>query len=305
MAGLLLAGATCLFGWPAKAAVVSMDPLPPAGKGMELAVQITVDNVADPYGLALDMVYDPATLEVVDGDPSVAGVQPKVSEGVVLNENGAVLTILRAALQDGKQGTLVLGLTRTDTTSGLSSTGNSAVVLTVYFRPLVTDTVGVDFANQAIRDVDQLDLTIDGWQGGSVNVQPTYIIATTAVGNGQVQPSGQVAVLVGQSQNFVMQAESGYAVGSLIIDGRAIPPLPSYSFTNINKDYTFQVKFRRLPGDFNGDTVVDLADAILSGQVMARGTVSQTIYPDADPDGIVGISASDLVYILQKVAGVR
>ncbi len=64
-----------------------------------------------------------------------------------------------------------------------------------------------------------------------------------------------------------------------------------------------------LKGDLNGDSVVDLADAILALKVMA-GVPSEWIRPDyvtsgADVNGNGKIGLAEAVYILQKIASLR
>jgi hypothetical protein len=60
------------------------------------------------------------------------------------------------------------------------------------------------------------------------------------------------------------------------------------------------------PGDVNGDGNVNLADAILAIQVLARmDTTGKNIIATADVNSDGKIGLAEAIYILQKVAGVR
>jgi hypothetical protein len=61
-------------------------------------------------------------------------------------------------------------------------------------------------------------------------------------------------------------------------------------------------RFITLKGDVNGDSKVDLADAILCLQVVS-GLAPNNIFPNADvnEDGKIGLA--EAIYAMQKVAG--
>jgi hypothetical protein len=60
-----------------------------------------------------------------------------------------------------------------------------------------------------------------------------------------------------------------------------------------------------LNGDVNGDSSVDLADAILCLKVMSGKVCTAEIYMEADVNGDGKIGLQDILYILQKTAGLR
>ena len=61
-----------------------------------------------------------------------------------------------------------------------------------------------------------------------------------------------------------------------------------------------------LLGDVNNDGAVTIADAILACRVMSRmPTTGHTISSDADVNGDGKIGVAEVIYILQKVAGLR
>jgi PKD repeat protein len=61
----------------------------------------------------------------------------------------------------------------------------------------------------------------------------------------------------------------------------------------------------RLPGDINYDDQVDLRDALLALQVMARLSLSEAVHLIGDVNNNGRIDLADVIFILQKIAGLR
>lgn len=59
------------------------------------------------------------------------------------------------------------------------------------------------------------------------------------------------------------------------------------------------------PGDVNGDTVIDIADAILAFKVAAGFSTGNGIYLGADVEGNGDIGLQEVLFVLQQVAGFR
>lgn len=155
--------------------------------GNEFRVDIVVDNVTDLYGLAADLLYDAQYIEVVDADAAPEnGVQPKVTEGLFLNENGLDETFLRAALEDGIPGALVLGLSRSGAVAGVS-VSTDTVILSVYFKGLKAGTTTIAFSAQALKDSASGDIAVTAWNGVTV--------VLGVCGNGDVNYDGHANIL--------------------------------------------------------------------------------------------------------------
>ena len=71
------------------------------------------------------------------------------------------------------------------------------------------------------------------------------------------------------------------------------------------KTQAYTINIKGIPGDLNGNKVVNLADAILAFQLMSGQTPAATLHNDADvnDDGKIGLQ--EVIYILQKAAGMR
>jgi len=128
------------------------------------------------------------------------------------------------------------------------------------------------------HDVDTHDLYL--WQDG--HVQPA-----TPLVSGLTESTCTPASPLFYSTNYLWQVvakrNSGDTYG------------PIWNFT------TFSIQ----KGDTNGDRYVDLADAILALQVIARIEPSTTIHNEADVNGDNKIGIEEVVYVLQKISELR
>ena len=78
----------------------------------------------------------------------------------------------------------------------------------------------------------------------AVFVQKTVTIAASAVGNGSVDPSGDVSVLYGASQTFEFMADAGNHVSAIIVDGVYQPSYSeSCTFHDVTANHTIEVHF--------------------------------------------------------------
>lgn len=71
-----------------------------------------------------------------------------------------------------------------------------------------------------------------------------YTITATAGPNGSISPSGNVTVNAGGSRTFTFNANSGYHIDTVTVDGRVISVSgSSYTFSNVQADHTIHVTF--------------------------------------------------------------
>ena len=71
----------------------------------------------------------------------------------------------------------------------------------------------------------------------------TYTIDASAGANGSITPSGAVLVSYGASQGFAIHPATGYHVLALTVDGGAVTPDSSYTFTNVTAGHTLDATF--------------------------------------------------------------
>jgi hypothetical protein len=76
----------------------------------------------------------------------------------------------------------------------------------------------------------------------------TYTITATAGAGGSISPSGSVTVSQGSSKTFTINANSGYRIASIKVDGTWIAPFITsftYTFVNISANHKIVAKFSR------------------------------------------------------------
>ena len=72
-----------------------------------------------------------------------------------------------------------------------------------------------------------------------------YTIRATAGLNGSITPSGWSSVREGMDQTFTITPDKGYVVAKVLVDGRNVGAVKSYTFKNVTKEHTIEVTFRK------------------------------------------------------------
>ena len=86
--------------------------------------------------------------------------------------------------------------------------------------------------------------TYTGGGGGWYYTYYTYYtIKATAGTNGSISPSGWTSVRHGWDQTFTITPDKGYAVAKVLVDGKSVGSVKSYTFKNVTKDHTIEVVF--------------------------------------------------------------
>jgi hypothetical protein len=71
----------------------------------------------------------------------------------------------------------------------------------------------------------------------------TYGITASAGSNGTISPNGLNTVNCGANQSFTIQANSGFNIQDLVVDGVSQGPLSTYTFTNVTAIHTINAVF--------------------------------------------------------------
>jgi len=108
------------------------------------------------------------------------------------------------------------------------------------------------------------DVLVDGQSAGPINsytfnnvtanhtieaqfVIKRYSITATAGTGGSINPSGTVLVDCGGSQTFSITPDAGNRITGVMVDGRAVGSLSSYTFNNVVADHTISASFSLAP----------------------------------------------------------
>jgi fibronectin type 3 domain-containing protein len=108
--------------------------------------------------------------------------------------------------------------------------------MTYYFAATAVGTDGTESAYS-----NQVNYTVPLSQAN----QSVYKIAATAGANGSISPSGAILLTKGVSQTFQIQPGTNYRIAGVTVDGAAVGPLSSYTFTNVMASHTIVASFVR------------------------------------------------------------
>lgn len=81
--------------------------------------------------------------------------------------------------------------------------------------------------------------------GGGGSYYSYYTIRATVGLNGSITPSGWSSVREGMDQTFTITPDKGYVVAKVLVDGRNVGAVKSYTFKNVTKEHTIEVTFRK------------------------------------------------------------
>ena len=96
--------------------------------------------------------------------------------------------------------------------------------------------------------------------GGSGWYYTYYTIKATVGTNGSISPSGWTSVRDGRDQTFTITPDKGYAVAKVLVDGKSVGAVKSYTFKNVTKDHTIEAIFMKSNGNPQTGVFVDVAE---------------------------------------------
>ena len=72
-------------------------------------------------------------------------------------------------------------------------------------------------------------------------------ISASAGENGTISPSGNLSVRGDLGQTFTFTPDKGYRVADVLVNGKSVGALRSYTFATVRKDQTIEVVFEKIP----------------------------------------------------------
>ena len=76
-----------------------------------------------------------------------------------------------------------------------------------------------------------------------------YTIKAAASGNGSISPAGWTSARAGWDQTFTITPDAGYAVAKVLVDGKSVGAVTSYTFENVAEEHTIEVIFMKANGN--------------------------------------------------------
>lgn len=176
-----------------------------------------------------------------------------------------VITITRATPTGAPKYTAITTSGKTLAEAGLTTAGsNLSVPGTVKW---VDDTTGADLPDTTTVEANKLYkwvftpndsanyTTLTGTivlyraSTGIVIYSPCYTIKASAGANGSISPAGWCSVVENGNQTFTFTPDKGYTVAKVLVDGKSVGAVKSYTFKNVTKDHTIEVIFMKSNGN--------------------------------------------------------
>lgn len=76
-----------------------------------------------------------------------------------------------------------------------------------------------------------------------------HTIRASAGANGTISPAGWTSVGEGGEQTFTITPDAGYAVAKVLVDGRSVGAVTSYTFRDVTQDHTIEAVFMKANGN--------------------------------------------------------
>jgi hypothetical protein len=150
-------------------------------------------------------------------------------------------------------------------TSGSSGTGNGTVRYSVSAN---TSSTSRSVSSTIAKSV--FTVTQAGTSGS------TYTITASAGVGGTISPSGSVSVAQGGGKAFIIAANTGYQISSVMVDGVSQGAVSSYTFSNVTANHTISASFNiitnKIPASGASSLSVQMAQPPTSVSLSTEGT---------------------------------
>ena len=82
-----------------------------------------------------------------------------------------------------------------------------------------------------------------GGGGGGSTTPSSYTIKASAGANGTISPNGSVTVSRGKDQTFTINPINGYRISDVLVDGKSVGAVSTYTFEKVTASHTIEAKF--------------------------------------------------------------
>ena len=185
-------------------------------------------------------------------DVNIPGSNPadfKVPNGTVIKPNGEMTLLYTIRYVDGS-GTEIKTATVKSVQRGIPQTVDAAVISGYTLNDTATKTasgeVRANLADYTITFTYTKNSTgggSSGGGGGGSSTVSSYTIKASAGNGGIISPSGNVTVARGKDQSFMINPINGYRISDVIVDGKSVGAVSTYTFDSVKANHTIQVKF--------------------------------------------------------------
>lgn len=132
-------------------------------------------------------------------------------------------------------------------------------------------------------------------QDSSAGSLQSFAITAEAGQGGSISPSGSAAVFKGADKEYTIKADKGYLISDVLIDGKSVGAVASYTFTNVNSAHTIKAVFAKIEGlpyyaDGKGGNVFIGFAADIGGEMKYIASKNKTILFKENPKTFKDIS---------------
>ena len=107
-----------------------------------------------------------------------------------------------------------------------------------------------------------------------VKVDEVRVITATADEHGKIAPTGDVAVPKGESKTFTITPDSGYRIKDVLVDGKSVGAVGTYTFENVVDNHTIHATFARKHTPTPSTPTVEIPD----GDALGLNTTDHFAY---------------------------
>lgn len=147
--------------------------------------------------------------------------------------------------------------------------------------------------------------TYTGSSGGSSSGRTYHTIKASSDSNGSISPSERVSVRHGRDQSFTITPDKGYEIAKVLVDGKSVGAVESYTFKNVTKNHTIEAIFMKVKDKSMPDTFMDVPDGSYYEKAVDWAVKNGITAGTGDnyfmPDGIC--TRAQAVTFLWRVAG--
>lgn len=200
------------------------------------------------------------TITNPDGaDVKIPGNTPediKVPNGTVIKPNGDMTLLYTIRYVDGS-GTEIKTATVKSVQRGIPETVPAPPINGYTLSGAATQTaygeVSANLADYTITFTYTKNSSGGGSSGGGGGsssgggtVSSSFTIKASAGNGGIISPSGNVSVKRGDDQTFSINPINGYRISDVLVDGKSVGTVSTYTFDSVKANHTIEVKFAKL-----------------------------------------------------------
>ena len=258
------------------------------GDGKEHSIGIQVDHplLKEKQGTDEDYVYfkyywfDEVSLG--DGKNTLNGPRSKEEQ----ERFSTATNNVEIQYVDGEHNTIPIAKTEHARYEGSSYAGYNDYYLVVVFGYHVVngDKINTPFylsANNGIA-VGNANVT-DRPHLLQVKVDEVRTITATADEHGKIDPAGTITVPKGESKTFTITPDSGYYIKDVLVDGKSVGAVSTYTFKEVVADHTIHAAFARKHTPTPSTPTVEIPD----DDALGLNTDDHFAYIIGYPDGTV------------------